>query len=139
MTKESTNLNILLTLLIILSVVSFTRSLVYLFFDRNLFDAADRIAGFNTQPIFEGIAIIFSCLRLLIISLIFNKRGFINDKLTYVLMYFIFNITMSFYYAYLFFNDPNSKEEYVIDVYRDINAVLLFFASAYVIKFIFLG
>lgn len=139
MTKESINLNILLTLLIILSVVSFIRSLVYLFFDHNLFDAADRIAGFNTQPIFEGIAIIFSCLRLLIISLIFNKRGFVNDKLTYVLMYFIFNITMSFYYAYLFFNDPNSKKEYVIDVYRDINAVLLFFASAYVIKFIFLG
>ena len=139
MTKESTNLNILLTLLIVLSMVSFIRSLVYLFFDEDLFNITSKFAGFNTQPIFEGIAIIFASLRLLIISLIFNKRGFKNDMISYILLYLLFIVIMTFYYAYLFFNYPNSKQAYVIDTYQDLNSVLVFFASAYIIKFIFFG
>ena len=138
MTKETT-MNILLTLLIILSVVSFTRSLVYLFFDQNLFDITSKFAGFDTESIFQGIAIIFASLRLLIISLIFNKRGFKNDAISYILLYLLFIVILSFYYAYLFFNYPNSKQAYVIDTYQDLNSILVFFASAYIIKFIFFG
>jgi len=69
MQKES-DLNILLTLLIILSVVSFARTLIYLAFDNDLFDLGEKIAGFDTEPILQGVGLIFAAIRLLIIGLV---------------------------------------------------------------------
>jgi hypothetical protein len=138
MTKES-DLNILLTLLIILSIIELARTLIYLGFDTDLFDLGEKIAGFDTEPILQGVALVFAVLRLLIISLILNRRGFQQDILTYILVYFIFTLFLRFYYVYLFFNYPKSKARYYIDKYQDLNAILVFFSSAYIVKFIFLG
>ena len=138
MTKES-DMNILLTLLIILSVVSFARTLIYISFDTDLFDLGEKIAGFDSEPILQGVALIFAVVRLLIISLIFNKRGFQPDMLTFVLLYLVFTLFLRFFYVYLFFNKPKSEAKYVIDKYQDLNAILVFFSTAYILKFIFLG
>jgi hypothetical protein len=138
MQKES-DLNILLTLLIILSVVSFARTLIYIGFDNDLFDLGEKIAGFDTEPILQGVALIFAAIRFLIISLVLNKRGIQQDILTYVLFYLLFTIVLRIYYVYLFFKEPKSKAKYLIDKYQDLNAILVFFSSAYILKFIFLG
>ena len=138
MQKES-DLNILLTLLIILSVVSFARTLIYLAFDNDLFDLGEKIAGFDTEPILQGVALIFAAIRLLVIGLVLNKRGIQADMLTYVLIYLIFTILLRIYYVYLFFKDPKNKHVFVIDKYQDLNAILVFFSTAYILKFIFFG
>jgi hypothetical protein len=138
MQKES-DLNILLTLLIILSVVSFARTLIYIGFDNDLFDLGEKIAGFDTEPILQGVALIFAAIRFLIISLVLNKRGIQQDILTYVLFYLLFTIVLRIYYVYLFFKEPKSKAKYLIDKYQDLNAILVFFSTAYILKFIFLG
>jgi hypothetical protein len=138
MQKES-DLNILLTLLIILSVVSFARTLIYLAFDNDLFDLGEKIAGFDTEPILQGVGLIFAAIRLLIIGLVLNKRGIHLDMLTYVLLYLIFTILLRIYYVYLFFKDPKNKHVFVIDKYQDLNAILVFFSTAYILKFIFFG
>ncbi len=132
MQKES-DLNILLTLLIILSVVSFARTLIYLAFDNDLFDLGEKIAGFDTEPILQGVGLIFAAIRLLIIGLVLNKRGIHLDMLTYVLLYLIFTILLRIYYVYLFFKDPKNKHVFVIDKYQDLNAILVFFSTAYIL------
>jgi len=138
MQKES-DLNILLTLLIILSVVSFARSLIYIGFDNDLFDLGEKIAGFDTEPILQGVGLIFAAIRLLVIGLVLNKRGIQADMLTYVLLYLIFTILLRIYYVYLFFKDPKNKHVFVIDKYQDLNAILVFLSTAYILKFIFFG
>ena len=42
-------------------------------------------------------------------------------------------------YVYLFFKDPKNKHVFVIDKYQDLNAILVFFSTAYILKFIFFG
>ena len=135
MNKE-TEMNILLVLLIILSVINLVKSLVYITFDKNLADIGDKFFGFNTGPIIEGVLAVFSMLRLLLVALIIGKRGLKNDILTYILMYFIFNGILKIYYVHVYFNYPDSKEKYIIDKYEDVNAIILFLTSMYVVSYI---
>jgi len=137
--QKDSDLNILLTLLIILSVVSFARTLIYISFDNDLFDFGEKIAGFDTEPILQGVALIFAAVRFLIISLVLNKRGIQQDILTYVLFYLLFTIVLRIYYVYLFFKHPKSDAKFYIDKYQDLNAILVFFSTAYILKFIFFG
>jgi hypothetical protein len=127
----------LLVLLIILSVINLVRSLVYILFDKNLADIGDKFFGFATEPVIEGILAVFSILRLIIVGLILGKRGFKSDILTYILMYFIFNGLLKIYYVHVYFNYPDSKEKYIIEKYEDINAIILFLTSLYVVSYIF--
>lgn len=136
MNKE-TEMNILLVLLIILSVINLVKSLVYILFDQNLADIGDKYFGFNTTPVIEGVLAVFSILRLLLVSLIIGKRGLKNDILTYILIYFIFNGLLKIYYVHIFFNYPDSKEKYIIDKYEDFNSIMLFLTSLYVVSYIF--
>lgn len=136
MNKE-TEMIILLVLLTILSIINLVKSLVYIFFDKNLADIGDKFFGFNTDPIIEGVLAVFSILRLLLVTLIIGKRGFKNDILTYVLVYFILNGLLKIYYVHVYFNYPDSKEKYYIDKYEDFNAIMLFLTSLYVVSYIF--
>lgn len=136
MNKE-TEMIILLVLLTILSIINLVKSLVYIIFDKNLADIGDKFFGFNTDPVIEGVLAVFSILRLLLVSLIIGKRGFKNDILTYVLVYFILNGLLKIYYVHVYFNYPDSKEKYYIDKYEDFNAIMLFLTSLYVVSYIF--
>ena len=94
MNKER-DVNILLTLLIILSILSFIRTFVYIVFDNNLVDI-DRKAGYDIEKIMEGVLLIFAILRFYICSIILTKRGIHNDVITYIMFYLI-NIRYFFY------------------------------------------
>ena len=136
MNKDSET-NILLTLLIILTVLSFSRTLVYIMFDHHLF-AIDQRLGFDSELIMQGILTIFAVLRLLIASLILYKKHVKVDLMSVVLIYLIFTSFLRFYYEYEYFTNPKSKVVQFIDKYQDINAVAIFLSSAYIMYFIFL-
>lgn len=135
--SKKPDINILLTLLIILSILSFVRTFTYILFDKQLVNA-DKYFGLNIDLILEAVLSIFSILRLYISSLVLIKRGLEYDMLTYVLLYLIFTCFVRFYYEYLYFFKPESKEKYYIDKYQDVNAVSIFLASAYILYFILL-
>ena len=134
MNKER-DVNILLTLLIILIILSFIRTFVYIVFDNNLVDI-DRKAGYDIEKIMEGVLLIFAILRFYICSIILTKRGIHNDVITYIMFYLIFTAFLRFYYDYLYFNYPKSDKLKPIDKFQDVNAILIFFCSAYILKYI---
>ncbi len=136
--SNKSDINILLTLLIILSVLAFTRTFIYLLFDKQ-FVNADKYLGLNLDIILEGVLSIFAILRLYISGLVLIKRGVYYDALTAALGYLIFTSILRLYYEYLYFYKPESKEKYYIDKYQDVNALALFISSGYILYYIFLN
>jgi hypothetical protein len=135
--SNKSDINILLTLLIILSVLAFTRTFTYLLFDKQ-FVNADKYLGLNLDIILEGVLSIFAILRLYISGLVLIKRGVYYDALTAALGYLIFTSILRLYYEYLYFYKPESKEKYYIDKFQDLDALALFIASGYILYYIFL-
>ena len=134
--SKKPDINILLTLLIILSVVAFTRTFLYLLFDKEFLNSGKHL-GLNIDLIMEGVLTIFAVLRVYISSLVLLKKGLDYDMITYVLLYLIFTSLVRFYYEYLYFYNPESKQKYYVDKYQDVNAVTIFIASGYILYYIF--
>ena len=134
--SKKPDINILLTLLIILSVVAFTRTFLYLLFDKEFLNSGKHL-GLNVDLIMEGVLTIFAFLRLYISSLVLFKKGLDYDMITYVLLYLIFTAFVRFYYEYLYFYNPESKQKYYVDKFQDVNAVAIFIASGYILYYIF--
>ena len=134
--SKKPDINILLTLLIILSVVAFTRTFLYLLFDKEFLNSGKHL-GLNVDLIMEGVLTIFAFLRLYISSLVLFKKGLDYDMITYVLLYLIFTSFVRFYYEHLYFYNPESKQKYYVDKFQDVNAVAIFIASGYILYYIF--
>ena len=134
--SKKPDINILLTLLIILSVVAFTRTFLYLLFDKEFLNSGKHL-GLNIDLIMEGVLTIFAVLRVYISSLVLFKKGLDYDMITYVLLYLIFTSFVRFYYEYLYFYNPESKQKYYVDKFQDVNAVAIFIASGYILYYIF--
>ena len=134
--SKKPDINIILTLLIILSVVAFTRTFLYLLFDKEFLNSGKHL-GLNIDLIMEGVLTIFAFLRLYISSLVLFKKGLDYDMITYVLLYLIFTSFVRFYYEYLYFYNPESKQKYYVDKFQDVNAVAIFIASGYILYYIF--
>ena len=134
--SKKPDINILLTLLIILSVVAFTRTFLYLLFDKEFLNSGKHL-GLNIDLIMEGVLTISAVLRLYISSLVLFKKGLDYDMITYVLLYLIFTAFVRFYYEYLYFYNPESKQKYYVDKFQDVNAVAIFIASGYILYYIF--
>ena len=134
--SKKPDINILLTLLIILSVVAFTRTFLYILFDKEFLNSGKHL-GLNVDLIMEGVLTIFAFLRLYISSLVLFKKGLDYDMITYVLLYLIFTSFVRFYYEYLYFYNPESKQKYYVDKFQDVNAVAIFIASGYILYYIF--
>jgi len=134
--SKKPDINILLTLLIILSVVAFTRTFLYLLFDKEFLNSGKHL-GLNVDIIMEGVLTIFAVLRVYISGLVLLKKGLDYDMITYVLLYLIFTSFVRFYYEYLYFYNPESKQKYYVDKYQDVNAVTIFIASGYILYYIF--
>jgi len=134
--NKKPDINILLTLLIILSVVAFTRTFLYLLFDKEFLNSGKHL-GINVDLIMEGVLTIFAVLRLYISSLVLFRKGLDYDIITYVLLYLIFTSFVRFYYEYLYFYNPESKQKYYVDKFQDVNAITIFMASGYILYHIF--
>ena len=134
--SKKPDINILLTLLIILSVVAFTRTFLYLLFDKEFLNSGKHL-GLNVDLIMEGVLTIFAVLRVYISGLVLFKKGLDYDMITYVLLYLIFTSFVRFYYEYLYFYNPESKQKYYVDKFQDVNAVAIFIASGYILYYIF--
>jgi hypothetical protein len=126
---------LILVLLIIQSILIFFVALIYIVFDKNFFNL-DKFIGTNSEATIGNIVTLFAGIRVFLVSTILYKRGYQSDILTFVLMYLIFTSFLRFYYQYLIETESEAKIMDYIDKFEDINTVLFFLSSAYILKFI---
>lgn len=127
--------NILLTILAILSIITFTRSLVYAIFTKEEIDMSKQ-SGINVEAILEKTLTIFSMLRIILASIILSVRGLHKDILTGVLVFLVFSSLQRFYYEHLISSAPQSMMAQYLDKYQPVNSVLLFVSSLYIMKYV---
>lgn len=127
--------NILLTALIILSLVTFTRTLVYLLFSDRFINLG-KIAGVDLDYVFKKTMLVFSIVRFLLANIILHTRKFQNDTLSYVLVYLIFSSLQRFYYDYLIEHNSDSKIRYYLKDFQPVNTFLILASSLYIMKYV---
>jgi hypothetical protein len=127
--------NTLLTVLAILSIITFTRSLVYAIFTTEEIDMSKQ-SGINVEAILEKTLTIFSMLRIILASIILSVRGLHKDILTGVLVFLVFSSLQRFYYEHLISSAPQSMMAQYLDKYQPVNSVLLFVSSLYIMKYV---
>ena len=127
--------NILLILLIILSLLTFTRTQVYILFS-NRFINLGKIAGLDIDDIFKKTMIVFAIVRFLLANIILYTRKFQNDTLSYVLVYLIFSSLQRFYYDYLIEHNSESKIKYYLKDFQPVNSFLILASSLYIMKYV---
>ena len=127
--------NILLTALIILSLVTFTRTMVYILFSDKFIDLG-KVAGIDLVDVYKKTLLVFSIVRFLLASIILYSRHFHNDMLSYVLVFLIFSSIQRFYYQYLYSIDSKSKIRYNLQEYQPLNTFLVFSSSLYIMKYV---
>jgi hypothetical protein len=125
-----------LVLLILLSITVFIRTLVYITFDSDMLDL-DSYLNIETESTIDVILTFFAIIRLLLSTIILYKRSVGFDILSFGLIYLILSSFLRFYYQYLIYKNDHSKTRLYIDRYQDINALVLFLISLYIIKLVF--
>jgi hypothetical protein len=128
--------NILLIFLIILSLTTFTRTLVYYVFHSNLikFDAKSKQ---EIDSIIEKVLLIFSIIRTVLVVIILYNRQFQKDILTGVLVFLFLSSIQRFTYHYLTVKHPESSLKKSLDKIQDINTILVLLSSLYIMKYVF--
>lgn len=125
------------TLLIILVLFSFIRSIIYILFDDNLINI-DKKWEQNFSITIDYVLVFFAFIRIFLITLILMARNFKNDILTYILYYLAFAAVLK---IYLIYEDiiSNSKTELYkyIDKYLDYQAIVILLGDVYILKYIF--
>lgn len=127
--------NILLTALIILSLVTFTRTMVYILFSDKFINLG-KVAGIDIDDVYKKTLLVFSIVRFLLASIILYSRHFHNDMLSYVLVFLIFSSIQRFYYQYLYSIDSKSKIRYNLKEFQPLNTFLVFSSSLYIMKYV---
>ena len=127
--------NTLLIFLVILSLTTFTRSLVYIIFHTNESKLSE--TGIHFGKLLEVVLLIFSIIRVVLATIIISGTGFHNDILTYVLIYLIFSSLQRFYYHYLLTRKPNSKMTKYVEKFQNLNSILILLSSLYIMKYVF--
>lgn len=128
--------NVLLTLLIILSLLSFTRTLVYLIFNDNLLKLKGK-AKEEATDITHKVLLIFSIVRIVLVTIILYKRHLQNDILTYVLLFLFLSSIERFIYAYYEKYYPTSDLFKSLEKVQELNTFMVVSASFYIIKYVF--
>lgn len=129
------NQTLVLTFLILLSVMAFVRSILYISLE-NHFLNLDQNLGIS-EVTSENFLSIIAVARLLLSIYVLHIRSLKNDGLTYVLFYFILTSLLRFYEHYLINTNRDPQTRHYIDKFRDVNSGLIFLASLYIIYFIF--
>ena len=127
--------NILLTILAILSILTFTRTLVYVIFGEEA-NIMSKQSGINIVEILARTLTIFSMLRIILAGVVLSLRGLHNDILTGVLVFLMFTSIQRVYYEYMRSSAPQSKVTQYLDKYQPVNSVLLFLSSLYIMKYV---
>jgi hypothetical protein len=127
--------NILLTILAILSILTFTRTLVYVIFGEEAINMTKQ-SGINVEEILARTLTIFSMLRIILAGVVLGLRGLHNDILTGVLVFLMFTSIQRVYYEYMRSSAPKSKVTQYLDKYQPVNSVLLFVSSLYIMKYV---
>ena len=128
--------NVLLTLLIILSLLSFTRTLVYYIFNDNLLKLKGNIKEEITD-VTHKVLLIFSIVRIVLVTIILYKRQFKNDVLTYVLLFLFLSSIERFIYAYYEKYYPKSDLFKSLERIQSLNTFMVVSSSFYIIKYVF--
>ena len=126
--------NILLTILIILSLTTFTRTLVYYIFHTGLINFGAKSQQ-EIDKVVDQILLIFTTVRIILVSLIFYMRGFPSDILTYVLVFLFLSSIQRFIYHYSKKN-PNSSVYKALDAFQGLNTNLVLLSSLYIMKYV---
>jgi|694.fasta_scaffold127229_4 hypothetical protein len=127
--------NILLTILAILSIFTFTRTLVYAIFGEEAVNMSKQ-SGINVEEILDRTLTIFAMLRIILAGIVLGLRGLHNDILTGVLVFLMFTSIQRFYYEYMRSSAPQSKVTQDLDKYQPVNSVLIFVSSVYIMKYV---
>jgi len=133
MNKDS---NILLIILIILSLTTFTRTLVYYIFHTGLIDFGAKSKE-EIDKVIDKVLLIFTTIRSILVLIILSMRGFQNDILTYVLAFLFLSSTQRFIYTYSKKNYPNSNLYKALENFQDLNTNLVLLSSLYIMKYVF--
>jgi hypothetical protein len=127
--------NILLTILAILSILTFTRTLVYAIFGEEAI-VMSKQSGINVDEILDRTLSIFAMLRIILAGIVLGLRGLHKDILTGVLVFLVFSSVQRAYYEYMRSSAPQSKVTQELDKYQPVNSVLLFVSSLYIMKYV---
>jgi uncharacterized membrane protein YhaH (DUF805 family) len=127
--------NILLTILAILIIFTFTRTLVYAIFGEEAVNMSKQ-SGINVEEILDRTLTIFAMLRIILAGIVLGLRGLHNDILTGVLVFLMFTSIQRFYYEYMRSSAPQSKVTQDLDKYQPVNSVLIFVSSVYIMKYV---
>ena len=93
--------NTLLTMLAILSILTFTRSLVYAFFSSDSLNLAEN-DSVDMKPFVNKTLTTFAAVRFVLAAVILGVRGLHKDILTGVLVFLVLSSVQRSYYEYLF-------------------------------------
>ena len=127
--------NILLTILAILSITSFTRTLVYEIFSKSELNIAKQ-SNADIEEILDRTLSIFSMLRIILASIALGLRGVHMDILTVVLIFLILSSVQRAYYEYMISYYPKSRITYYLIHYQRVNTILIFASSLYIMKYV---
>ena len=133
MNKES---NILLIFLIILSLTTFTRTLVYYIFHTGLINFGSK-SKLEIDKVIDKVLVIFTTIRIILVTIILSMRGVQNDILTYVLAFLFLSSTQRYIYEYTKFNYPSSNLYKALENFQDLNTNLVLLSSLYIMKYVF--
>lgn len=133
MNKES---NILLIILIILSLTTFTRTLVYYIFHTGLINFGSKSKQ-EIDKVIDKVLVIFTTIRIILVTIILSMRGVQNDILTYVLAFLFLSSTQRYIYEYTKFNYPSSNLYKALENFQDLNTNMVLLSSLYIMKYVF--
>jgi hypothetical protein len=127
--------NTLLTILAILSILTFTRSLVYLIFSADSFNLGEK-AGGNIAPFVDKTLTTFAAVRFVLAAVILGVRGLHKDILTGVLAFLIFSSVQRAYYQYLIDSKSKSAALQYLETYQPLNTILVLASSVYIMTYV---
>lgn len=133
MNKET---NILLIFLIILSLTAFTRTLVYYIFHTGLINFGSKSRQ-EIDKVLDKVLIIFTTIRIILVTIILSMRGFQKDILTGILVFLFLSSTQRYIYEYTKFNYPSSNLYKALENFQDLNTNLVLLSSLYIMKYVF--
>jgi len=127
---------LVIILLVIQAILIFFRTGLYMIFDRHFLNIDEYLKRPNDEEV-DYILTLFAVIRLFLASTILHLRKFQNDLLSYALGYLILLSFVRFYYQYLRSFDRKNPIKKWIDRYQDINTLILFLISGYILIKIF--
>lgn len=128
-----TETNSVIIILVVLSILTFTRSLAYALFSDDL-TTLDKVDSVDDD--IKKVLFVLSMLRLILAIVAVTMRQIHNDLITYVLLYIVISTIQRFYYEYMLKTEPNSNTTLYLKEFQAVNFGLLFLSSLYIMIYV---